>query len=102
MKNFDQVLSGNAIRGKAECFTADNSAGGAGFDWGQFLSGIENTAVTIAKTVTAPSGVQYNPQSGSYTPIPGTAQAGVASLTNNAPLYLLLGFGLIAILLLRK
>ena len=81
---------------------ADNSAGGAGFDWGGFLSGLENTAVTIAKTVSAPTGTQYNPQLGSYTPIPGTTQAATASLTSNASLFLFLGLGLVALLILRK
>lgn len=81
---------------------ADNSAGGAGFDWGQILSGLENTALSITKTVTAPTGTQYIPQTGTYQPIPGTINAGVASLTNNAGLFLLVGFGLVAILLLRK
>ena len=85
---------------------ADNSAGGAGFDWGGFLSGLESTAVNIAKTVSAPTGVQYNPATGIYQPIPGTPQATTATIQStlggNTGLLLLLGFGLVALLLVRR
>lgn len=81
---------------------ADNSAGGAGFDWGQFLSGLEQTAVTISKVVNQPSGTQYIPATGTYQPIPGTVSAATASLTNNMGIFMLLGFGVVAVLLLRK
>lgn len=85
---------------------ADNSAGGAAFDWGGILSGIESAAVNITKIVTAPTGVQYNPQLGTYQPIPGTPQATTATIQStlggNTGLLLLLGFGLVALLLVRK
>lgn len=86
---------------RSECHASDNSTGSA-FDWGQALSAIESTAVTIAKIATTPTGVQYVPGTGTYQPIPGTASAATAQLTSSAPLLLLLGFGLVAILLLRK
>lgn len=81
---------------------SDNSAGGAGFDWGQLFSGIENTAVQITRTISAPTGTQYVPQTGTYQSIPGTVSAATASLTSNAGILLLVGFGLVAILLLKK
>jgi hypothetical protein len=82
---------------------ADNSTGG-GFDWGQFFSGVENTVLSVVKTTTqptAPPGYTYTPQ-GTLTPLPGSIPATTSALAGNAGLFLLLGFGLIAVLLLKK
>jgi hypothetical protein len=78
---------------------ADNSSGGGGFDWSGLFSGIENTAITIAKITSAPTD---SPQTGTYNPIPGTVNAGVAQLTSGLPLFLLLGFGVVLIFALKK
>lgn len=81
---------------------ADNSAGGGAFDWSGLFSSLASDVASVYKTVNAPTGTVYQPAVGNYVPVPGTAASVTNTLSNNTGLLLLLGFGLVALLLVVR